>query len=425
MRIFCLAAASVLMCLTAARAADWPNFRGPGGAALSTDKHLPVTWGDHENLVWQVELPGAGSSSPIVSGDRVFVTCYSGYGVDREQPGKPADLVRRLVCVGLRGGAVLWDKPLAAVQPEDAYQGMMAEHGYASHTPATDGERVYCFFGKSGVYAFDLEGNELWHASVGAGSAILGFGSGASLALYQDLVIVNANAESESLIALDKQSGRQVWKTEAKGYRGSWSTPVIVPTSGKPELVVNMPGEVWGLDPDDGGLYWFSTAQRTAGSTTAVAKDGIVYSLGGGPGGAMVTAIRTGGSGDVTESNLLWKKTVGSYVPSPVLVDGRLYWVSDQGIVYCLRADSGEQLFRERLGGGGLYASLIAADGKLYAVTRRNGAVVLAAGPTFEKLAHNRLESDTSDFNASPAVADGCLLLRSNRSLYCIGIQKP
>ncbi|HEX7446239.1 MAG TPA: PQQ-binding-like beta-propeller repeat protein [Pirellulales bacterium] len=420
MRTSCLAAALTL-CWSTAFAADWPNFRGPAQAALSTDTHLPVTWNDDQNLAWKTELPGAGSSSPIVSGDRVFVTCYSGYGVNREQPGKPADLVRRLVCIGLRDGAVQWDQPVAAVQPEDAYQGMMAEHGYASHTPATDGERVYCFFGKSGVYAFDLAGNELWHTSVGTGSAILGFGSGASLALYRDLVIVNANAESESLIALDKQSGRQVWKTEAKGYRGSWSTPVIVPTSsGKPELVVNMPGEVWGLDPDDGGLYWFSTAQRTAGSTTVVAKDGIVYSLGGGPGGTMVTAIRTGGSGDVTESHLVWKKTVGSYVPSPVLVDGLLFWVSDQGIVYCLDADSGEQRFRERLGGGGLYASLVAADGKLYAVTRRNGTVVLAAGPKFEKLANNRLESDTSDFNASPAVADGRLLLRSDRYLYCI-----
>ena len=420
MRSLCLAAVSTLVFVADAHAADWPNFRGPDGAALSHEVHLPITWGDDENLAWKTELPGAGSSSPIVSGDRVLVTCYSGYGLTREQPGNPQDLVRRLVCIGLRDGAVQWDKPVAAVQPEDAYQGMMAEHGYASHTPATDGQRVYCFFGKSGVYAFDFDGNELWHTSVGTGSAILGFGSGASVALYKELVIVNANAESESLIALDKSSGRQVWKTEAKGYRGSWSTPVIVQTAGNPELVVNMPGEVWGLDPNDGGLFWFSTAQRTGGSTTIAAKDGIVYALGGGPGGTMVTAIRTGGSGDVTESHLLWKETVGSYVPSPVVVDGRLYWVSDQGIVYCLRADSGEQLFRERLGGGGLYASLVAADDKLYAVTRRNGTVVLAAGPKFEKLAHNRFESDASDFNASPAIADGRVLLRSNRYLYCI-----
>lgn len=411
---------ATLLVFSPSRAADWPNFRGPGGAALSNDQQLPVTWSDDQNLAWKIELPGAGSSSPIVSGNRVFVTCYSGYGVSREQPGKPQDLVRHLVCVDLRDGKPLWDKPIAAIEPEDVYQGMMAEHGYASHTPATDGERVYCFFGKSGVYAFDLDGNELWHVSVGTGSAILGFGSGASLALYKDLVIVNANAESESLIALDRSSGRQVWKTEAKGYRGSWSTPVIVPTAGKPELVVNMPGEVWGLDPEDGGLYWYSTAQRTGGSTTIVADQGVVYSVGGGPGGSMVAAIRTGGSGDVTESQLVWKKSVGSYVPSPIVVDGRLYWVSDQGIMYCLQADSGEQLFRERLGGGGLYASLTAADGKLYAVTRRSGVFVLAAGPKFEKLAHNSFASDSSDFNASPAVANGRLLLRSNRCLYCV-----
>lgn len=420
MRTFCSLLLVLLVGSVDALATDWPNFRGPGGSAPSSEKHLPVTWSDDENLAWKTDLPGAGSSSPIVSGDRVFVTCYSGYGVSRERPGQSQDLVRHLVCLGLRDGAILWQRPVEAVQPEDAYQGMMAEHGYASHTPATDGERVYCFFGKSGVHAFDFEGNELWHASVGTGSAILGFGSGASLALYGHLVIVNANAESESLVALDRRTGEQVWKTESKGYRGSWSTPVIVPTSGKPELVVNMPGEVWGLDPDDGGLYWYSTAQRTGGTTTIAAQDGVVYSVGGGPGGSMVVAVRTGGSGDVTDSHLLWKKSVGSYVPSPVVADGLLYWISDQGIAFCLRADSGEQVYRERLGGGNLYASLVAADGKLYAVTRRNGTVVLRAGPKFDKLAHNRFESDTSDFNATPAVADGRLLLRSNRRLYCV-----
>jgi outer membrane protein assembly factor BamB len=422
-----------MVCLVAgdALADDWPGFRGPDGLALSPDKDLPVTWSDTDGIAWKVELPGPGSSSPIVAGDRVFVTCYSGYGVDRSEPGDQAKLTRNLVCIHLTQGRVLWQKSVPAALPEDRYRGMLADHGYASHTAATDGQRVYVFFGKSGVLAFDLEGNQLWQTNVGSNLAMMGFGSGTSLALYKNLVIVNANAESQAIIALDGATGREVWKTDAKGYAGSWSTPVVVKAGGKDELVVNMPDEIWGLDPKDGGLLWYSTALGGASNTTVVAKEGVVYALAGGPRGSGAVAIRAGGHGDVTESGLVWKKTVGSYVPSPVVAGDYLYWVDDKGIAYCLKADSGEQIYRQRLpgvGGGGrrgmssaVYASVVAADGKLYAVTRHNGAFVLAQGPKFEVLAHNEFEADASDFNASPAVVQGRLLLRSDRALYCVG----
>jgi outer membrane protein assembly factor BamB len=425
--------AACMVCLNAACALadDWPRFRGPDGLALSPDKDLPVTWSDTDGIAWKVELPGPGSSSPIVAGDRVFVTCYSGYGVDRSNPGDQAKLTRDLVCIHLTQGRVLWQKSVPAALPEDRYGGMLADHGYASHTAATDGQRVYVFFGKSGVLAFDLEGNQLWQTNVGSNLAMMGFGSGTSLALYKNLVIVNANAESQAIIALDAATGHEVWKTDAKGYAGSWSTPVVVKAGGKDELVVNMPDEIWGLDPKDGGLLWYSTALGGASNTTVVAQDGVVYALAGGPRGSGAVAIRAGGHDDVTTSGLVWKKTVGSYVPSPVILGEYLYWVDDKGIAYCLRADSGEQVYRQRLpgvGGGGrrgmssaVYSSVVAADGKLYAVTRHNGAFVLAQGPKFEVLAHNELESDTSDFNASPAVVRGRLLLRSDRALYCVG----
>ena len=419
----------IAFCTVPARGDDWPRFRGPDGLAVSADKGLPTTWSDTRNIAWKAELPGPGSSSPIVAGDRVFVTCYSGYGVDRSDPGDPTGLTRSLVCLNLVDGRTIWRKSVPAVLPEDRYGGMLADHGYASHTAATDGQRVYVFFGKSGVLAFDLDGNQLWHTSVGAGLAIMGFGSGTSLAIYKNLVLVNANAESQAIIALDGATGREVWKTDAKGYAGSWSTPVIVKVGGKDELVVNMPGEIWGLDPKDGGLFWYA-AMQGGSNTTVVARDGVVYAVGGGPGGSAAVAVRAGGHDNVTDSHLLWKKSIGSYVPSPVVVGDYLYWVDDKGIAYCLQADSGEQVYRERLpglaGGGGrgmsspVYASLVAADGKLYAVSRHNGAFVLAQGPKFEVLAHNQLDSDPSDFNASPAIVRGRLLLRSNRALYCV-----
>ncbi|MGH7137485.1 MAG: PQQ-binding-like beta-propeller repeat protein, partial [Pirellulales bacterium] len=239
---------------------DWPNFRGPNGLAVSRDTGLPVTWSDSTNIVWKTELPGPGSSSPIVAGQRVFVTCYSGYGVDRADPGEPSKLARSLVCVALADGRVLWRQSVPAVLPEDRYSGMLADHGYASHTAATDGERVYVFFGKSGVLAFDLGGNPLWKQEVGASSQRMRMGSGASLCVYKNLVIVNASIEGEAIFAFDGATGRQVWKTEAKGYDGSYSTPVIVKSGHRDEIVVNMPDEIWGLDPQDGGLFWYSTA---------------------------------------------------------------------------------------------------------------------------------------------------------------------
>ncbi|HET6884177.1 MAG TPA: PQQ-binding-like beta-propeller repeat protein [Pirellulales bacterium] len=410
---------------------DWPGFRGPDGLALSADTGLPLKWSDTENVAWKTPLPGPGSSSPIVAGDRVFVTCYGGYGLDRSKPGDQQKLTRSLVCVNSNDGRVLWQQSVAAVLPEDRYGGMLADHGYASHTAATDGERVYVFFGKSGVLAYDLDGNQLWKQSVGTNSQRMSFGSGASLCVYKDLVIVNASIEGEAIFAFDGATGRQVWKTDAKGYDGSYSTPVVVKTDKRDEIVVNMPDEIWGLDPKDGGLFWYSTALRGASNTTAVAKRGVVFALAGGPGGSGAVAIRAGGHDDVTKSGLIWQKSIGSYVPSPVAVGDYLCWVDDKGIACCLNAETGEQVYRERLrglGGGGrrgmssaVYASVLAADGKLYAVSRHNGAFVLAQGPKFELLAHNQFQDDESDFNASPAVVRGHLLLRSNQALYCVG----
>jgi outer membrane protein assembly factor BamB len=426
-----LLVALIAFAVRQSQADDWSGFRGPNGRGSTGEIDLPQRWSDNENIAWKTPLPGPGSSSPIVAGYLVFVTCYSGYGVDHANPGQQSDLVRTLLCLRLNDGHILWQRSVPAVLPEDQYGGMLADHGYASHTAATDGQRVYVFFGKSGVLAFDLEGRQLWRQSVGTASQRMAFGSGASLCVYNNLVIVNASIEGEALFAFDSATGRQVWKTDAQGYDGSYSTPVIVRANDHDELVLNMPDEIWGLDPRDGGLLWYSTALRGASNTTVVSNGRIVYALAGGPGGSGAAAIRTGGRDDVTQSALLWKKSIGSYVPSPVVVGDYLHWVDDKGIACCLKAASGEQVYRERLpglGGGGrrgmssaVYASLIAGDGKLYAVSRHNGTFVLSQGSKFEVLAHNPIDADGTDFNATPAVARGHLLLRSDQALYCIG----
>lgn len=398
-----------------AEAGDWPRFRGPNGAALSDDAATPVNWSATENIVWRTALPGPGASSPIITGGKVFVTCFTGTG---------SSVDRILVCVDEQSGKLLWQKEVKGVANEDRPNRMLDGHGYASSTPATDGERVYVLFGKSGVFAFDLEGNQVWHNSVGTGSAAMGFGSGASPIVYKDLVIVNAAAESKTLYAFDGKSGKEVWKSPADSLQGCWGTPLLVDLpGGGQELVLAVPYEIWGFNPASGKFLWFSEGvQTSAYCTSLVARDGIVYAVAGGPGPRGSAAVRVGGTDDVTKTHRLWTNSTGTYVPSPVLVGDHIYWVNDDGIAYCISREDGKTVYNKRLQGAGkIYASVVAAGDKLYVVTRENGTLVLVAKPEFEQLAHNKLDSDAGTCNAGPAVDNGRLILRSNKYLYCIG----
>ena len=426
----CVALLLVMSLIGSLSAADWPCFRGPDGSGVSSDTAVPTTWSDSENLKWKTPLPGPGASSPIVYGDRVLLTCYSGYGAERGSAGNIGDLKRHLVCVNRADGQVVWSKSVDAVQPEDPYSGMgVPQHGYASNTPVTDGEEVFVFFGKSGVLAFDFAGKQLWKADVGRQSSDRRWGSAASLLLYKDTVIVNASEESRAIYALDKQTGREVWKAQANTLEMAYNTPVILQTpEGENELVVAVPNEVWSLNPDTGKLNWYAEADLDGNvAPSAVTADGIVYAIGGYRSWATV-AVRGGGKGDVTRSHVLWTSSNSSYIPSPVLFEGNLYWVSDQGIANCLNAETGKEVYRERLSGvpstgrmgKPFYASAVVAGRRIYAVSRTGGTFVLAAKPKLEQLAHNRFESDDSNFNASPAVSDGQMFLRSDRFLYCI-----
>ena len=180
--------------------ADWTRFRGPNGDGVSEDKGLPSAWSAASNVVWKTALPGFGASSPITLGDKIFVTAYSGYGLDKDKPGEQESLKRHLICLERTTGNVVWEKSVKAVLPEQDYGGFLSLHGYASSTPVTDGQAVYVFFGRSGVYAYNLTGEQLWHGEVG--SKIHGWGSAASPILVGNLLIVNASVESQSVVAL-------------------------------------------------------------------------------------------------------------------------------------------------------------------------------------------------------------------------------
>ncbi len=416
-----LSVLGILTAFSSANAADWSRFRGPNGSAVSDARGVPTEWSTSTNLAWKTPLPGPGSSSPIIVGDRVFVTCYSGYGTSRGAAGDIKQLQRHLICVSLKDGLILWDKAVAAKQPEDSFNGYLRDHGYATSTPTSDGESVFVFFGKSGVLAFDLDGKQLWQSPVGSGSGKNGWGSGSSPIVYRGTVIVNASAEAKSLIAFDKKTGKEAWRSNADNIHGSWATPVLVDApNGKTELVVSAPYELWGFDPDNGDFLWFGEGvQDDTICGSVVARDGIVYAVGGRSGSAV--AVKAGGRDDVSKSHVIWKKSLRSYVPSPVLAGDHVLSVNnDGGIFSCLDAKTGEQLFQQRLNSAGsVYASPVVVDGKAYVVTRRSGTFVVNLSDKVEVIAENKLDDDT-DFNASPAVTDGKLLLRSNRALYCI-----
>ncbi|MBL8826191.1 MAG: PQQ-binding-like beta-propeller repeat protein [Planctomycetaceae bacterium] len=396
---------------------QWSAFRGATGMGTSAAKGLPVTWSDTENIVWKVALPGPGASTPIVFGDRIYLTCYTGFFVPGESGGSPEDLKRHLLALRRTDGGVIWDSAVAAKLPEE---NSIRDHGFAANTPAIDDERIYAFFGKSGVFAFDHAGKQLWQADVG--DKTHGWGTSASPVLYKDLVLINASVESTSLVALDRKTGAEKWR--AGGIREAWNTPLVVTAkSGRVELIVATQGKVLAFDPDTGKELW--SCKTDIGwymVPSVVAHDGVVYCLGGRSGVAAL-AVRAGGDGDVTATHRLWTSMKGSNVSSPVFLDGHLYWMHEQrGTAYCAKAETGEVVYEERLERAGqVYASAVLADGKLYYLTRDGKTYVLAAKPEFEQLAVNDLNDRRTIFNGSPAVDGSRLLIRSDKMLYCIG----
>lgn len=377
---------------------------------------LPVTWNDNENIAWKTALPGAGASSPIVFGDHIYLTAYSGYSVPGESGGSLDDLKRHLVCLRSSDGEIIWDQAVNATLPEED---RIRDHGYAANTPAADAKRVYSFFGKSGVFAYDHAGKQLWKAGVGSNTN--GWGTASSPILYKDLVLINASVESESLVALDRRSGAEKWR--AGGIKEAWNTPLVVKTkAGDDELIIPTHGKVLAFNPNTGKQLWTCDTDITWYMVPCVvAADGVVYVLGGRSGTAAL-AVRTGGRGDVTKTHRLWTSNKGSNVTSPVYRDGYLYWVHEKvGIAYCAKADTGELVYEKRLNRAGqVYASALLADGRLYYLNRSGRTFVLAAKPEFKLLSTNEIR-DGSLFNASPAVMDKQILLRSDEYLYCIG----
>jgi outer membrane protein assembly factor BamB len=408
MKPACWALVLIALLVNPLDAEDWPRFRGPHGDGSSGESKVPLKWGPKDNIAWKVELPGPGSSSPIVVGQRVLVTCFTGK--------KAEEIVRHVMCFDRASGKQLWKNSYPAPLPEMDYTGQLLQHGFTTSTPASDGERFYVQLGRDGVRAFDLDGKLQWHEYVG--KIVSTFGSGASPILVGDKLIINATVELGALVALDKKTGKRVWKTPING--DCWSTPALATLpGGKKELILNGSGIIYGFDFESGEELWQVKSLGGHISSTPVCRDGLVYAVNSGVEGKLTLAIRPGGRGDVSQTHVVWKQEkVGGSHCSPLLMGDRLSWFS--GLARAVSAKDGSILQQERLEDlVNLYSSPISAGETIVLFTRRTGAYTLRA-KDLTVIHHNDLD-DVSGINASPALSDGQLFIRSNRYLYCIG----
>ena len=401
--------------------ADWTQFRGPNALGVSGEA-VPTSWSKDENMKWVAELPGNGSSCPIVSGDSVFVTSYSGSG---------SSLLRHLLRIDLKSGDILWEKTVGTDYPEDPAQGYITEHGWASNTPVTDGEHIFCFFGKAGVVAFDFDGNELWRAKTGPMSSQKRWGSASSPILHENLVIVPAGDETRAIIAFDKTNGEEVWRYEDPSMEQTYGTPILVKVDGtRTDLVFSAPENWVGLNPESGEVVWSASYNLPGNISNTPHLAGDILTVSGGFPRTARVAIKVGGSGDRTDEILYDTQKPATYMTMPVEHDGVLYWISDSGIAFAALPGEAEPLWQERIpgleGAGGrgkpFYASPVLANGMIYAVSRANGTFVIEPSRDGLKvIEQNKIEGDDTIYNATPAIATGVLVIRSQNRLYCIG----
>ncbi len=434
---------AMMLILGTLGAEDWPQWRGPSSNGVSVEQGLPVRWSASENIAWKAKLGGLGVSSPVVWGDRVFITSQIGKLpvqegdqpqlarddralADQENPlggstmrQAPAGEDVFLIVEAFRrsDGRRLWEYRTRAT---GEFPPLHEKHNLATPTPVTDGRHVYAWYGNGQLVALDLDGHLAWTRHLGMEYAPIKkpWGHGSSPVLYRDtLLLLCDHTKGSYLLALDKATGKERWKVDRGDGRISHSTPLIVQGVKGDEVIVNSSERIDAYDPANGALLWHAGSQRQTPIPTPVFHDGIVY-MSRGYRNSDFMAIRPSGRGDISVSGLLWRSPGGaSYVSSILYYQGLVYVTNEIGIVTCADAKTGERVWKERLGGI-FFASPVAGDGKIYFASETGEVFVLRAGHEPQVLARNDLGERLI---ASPAISNGHLFLRSDTTLFCIG----
>jgi len=420
-----------------ADAGNWPQWRGPDGSGISNEKNLPAEWSPTKNIKWKTPIDGRAHSSPIVWGNRIFVTtAVEGTVVpgakavkhvlegDKEflhpdSVGADRKHTFKVLCIDRDSGKILWQSTAWEGTP---YDNRHRKSSYAASTPATDGKLVYAFFGTEGLYAYDFKGNLAWKAQLG-NLGTVGMGTGTSPILFDNLVIVQCdeeNGEASFIVAVDKKTGKEVWKTPRK-VQVSWSTPLLVRTATRAELITSGTEFLISYDPATGKELWRHKGVESNAIPSPVANSEMAYLVAGFP-AKIAYAIKLGQNGDLTGTqNVSWKYEKGTaYVPSPILYGDYLYLTTDRGILTCVDAKTGEVKYE----GGRIpipatfTASPVAFEGKILMTSEDGDTFIVKAGPKHEILGTNSVGEPVY---ASPAIADSRIFIRGEKNLYCIG----
>jgi outer membrane protein assembly factor BamB len=415
-------------------AANWPQWRGPDSQGISAETGLPLEWSSTKNIKWKTALPGQGHSSPIVWGERIFLTtAIEGEvipgakqpkhilgGEEYVHPDTTADNrhhTLKVLCLAGRTGKLLWERTAYAGR---VYDGRHRKATYANSTPVTDGRYVYVWFGSEGLYCYDFNGKLVWQQSLG-GIATIGLGVASSPVLHENLVILQCDEDAGDksfIAALDKRTGKQVWRTPRK-IEASWTTPVLVRTSTRVELIASGNENVIAYNPLTGQELWRTLGTGGYTVPTPLVGQGLVMVSAAHP-VKRALAIRPGGSGDVSGTHIAWQRDKGTgYTPSSILYGDYVYLMTDRGLVTCLDARTGEVKYEgARVPKPATFsASPVAFDGKLLLTSEDGDTFVIKAGPQHEVLATNALDEPIF---ASPALAGGNIYLRGAKHLYCI-----
>jgi outer membrane protein assembly factor BamB len=437
----------VLAICTVSADEDWPQFRGLNSGIAADDPVLPDTWSVSENVVWKIDVPGRGWSSPVVWGDHIFVTAainaqasdeplksissytprsFGGPMSGRDVGGSSDSHRWVLYDIDFKTGQVRWERTVRTAVPADTKH---QKNSYASETPVTDGEHVYAYFGNFGLFAFDMSGTPVWSKAMGPFKVRNGWWHASSPALHRNRIyVVNDNDEQSFIAAFDKRTGEELWRT-TRDEGSNWTTPFVWENGQRTEIVTAGTQRVRSYDLN-GRLLWTLTGMATIAIPTPIAADDLLFITSGYPGDPLrpVYAIRPGASGDISLKSgdtanafVTWSNpTLGPYNPSPLVYGAHYYALFDRGFFSCHDAKTGKEIYgRQRIAGdaGGFTASPWAYNGKIFALSEDGATYVLQAGAEFKVIGRNSLDEMTL---ATPAIAHGSLIIRTASKLYRI-----